>query len=170
VAIPTIEFPFLILTKKRGVFQVRGADLALGNESKAPALCAGVAPRCLKLGAVILPMSAQVVSVLDLVKHRSVMALVNPLRTVVNQYIGRIGTVDAYGILVGNGDGLVLKGSDGGVKSEEYIEISLQRRLKRNGPMALEVDDLTRKATRVLRNLSNRHRVKLVLKICECVS
>jgi len=170
VAIPTIEFPFLILTKKRGVFQVRGADLALGNESKDPALCAGVAPRCLKLGAVILPMSAQVVSVLDLVKHRSVMALGNQLRTVVNQYIGRIGTVDAYGILVGKGDRLVLKGSDGGVKSEEYIEISLQRRLKRNGPMALEVDDLTRKATRVLRNLSNRHRVKLVLKICKCVS
>ena len=86
MAIPTIEFPFLILTKKRGVFQIRRADLALGNESKDPALCAGVAPRCLKLGAVILPMSAQVVSVLDLVKHRSVMALVNQLRTVVNQY------------------------------------------------------------------------------------
>ena len=69
LAIPTIGGPCLVLTKKRGVFQVRGADLALGDKSKDPALGAGVAPRRLKLGAIIVPMSAQVVSVFNLVKH-----------------------------------------------------------------------------------------------------
>src|SRR5713101_4378526 len=112
-----------------------------------------------------MPVSAQVVSVLNLVEHRPVLPLVSQLRAVVDKHIWGIGTADSYGILVRNGDGLLLKVSDGGVKIEEYIEIALQGRLKRNGTMTPEVDDFTRKATRVLRNRSNRHRMKLVLKL-----
>jgi hypothetical protein len=83
------------------------------------------------------------------------------LRPVVDQHIGRIRTADTYRIVIDNGDGLFLKVRDGGVKIEEHIKISLQCRLKRNGTVPPKVDDLTRQATRVLRNRSHRHSVKL---------
>src|SRR2546422_907605 len=72
-----------------------------------------------------------------LVKHRPVIPL--GLRPVVDQHIGRVSTAGTYGILVCNGDGLFLKMSDGGVKIEEHIEISLQCRLKRNGTVTSKV-------------------------------
>jgi hypothetical protein len=168
VAVSTVGFPVMVLTKELSIFQVRGSDLALGDELKDPALCTGVAPRRLKLGAVILPMRAQVVSVFNFIEHRPV--LPPGLRPIVDQHIRRISTAGTYGILVGNGDGLFLKVSDGGVKIEEHIEISLQCRLKGNATVTPKVDDLTRQATGVLRNGSNRHNVKLILKICESVS
>jgi hypothetical protein len=111
-----------------------------------------------------------VVSVINLVEPGRGIPLVRQRRAVVDKHIGGIGTADSSGILVRNGDGLLLKVGHGGVKIEEYIEISLQCRLKRNGTMTPEVDDLTRKAARVLRNRSNRHRMKLVLKICKPVA
>jgi hypothetical protein len=104
-------------------------------------------------------MSAQVVSVLDLVEHRPVIPLATQIRDVVDKAIWGIGTVDPYWGLVGKGDRLFLKVSNGRVEVEEDREIALQCRFKGDGRMTTGVDNLTRKAVRVLRNRSSWHRM-----------
>jgi len=124
----------------------------------------GVTPRRLELRLIIAPVGSQVVSILDLVEHRLTVLWVSQLSVVVDEHVWRIGTADTCWITVRNGDGLLLKPGDGRVEVEEQVEISLKRRLKRDGTMAPEVDNLASEAAVVLRNRPDGHWMKLALK------
>ena len=153
-----------VLTEELGVLQIRGADLALRDEPERPALHAGVTPRRLELRLIIAPVGPQVVSILHLVEHRLTVLLVSQPRVVVDQHVRRIGPADTCRITVRNGDGLLLKPGNGIVEVDEQVEISLKRRLKRDGALAPEVDNLASEAAVVLRNRPDRHWMKLALK------
>jgi hypothetical protein len=146
-----------VRTEELGVLQIRGADLTLCDESKYPALLAGVPPRRLELRLIIAPVGSQVVAILHLVEHWLTVLVVSQPNVVEDKYVRRIGPTDPCGITVRNGDGLLLKPGHGSVKVEEHIEIALKGRLKRNSTLSLEVDHLASEATGVPWNNSDRH-------------